>query len=371
MSRRLGLIVNPVAGMGGAVGLKGTDGPATLARARALGAVPRAGERATAALRQLSALVERFELITCPGPMGEASALAAGLAPRVVLRPSIETPTAAHTRAAAAAFLAAGVELLLFAGGDGTARDVLAAAPTATVLGIPTGVKMRSGVFAPTPARAGEIAAAWLQADTPLDEAEIVDLDEADLLAGRTTQRLFGILRVPAPRGFRPATKASPPIDDASALDGLARELAAGMAPGRILLFGPGTTTARIMRGLGIERPSLLGVDAVRDRRLIGRDLSEAAILDLLDRGPTMVVAGVVGGQGFLFGRGNQPLSARVLARVGRDAILVVAGLEKLTALEPPRLLVDTGEPEVDQMLAGWMRVAVGPGRSTMIRVEV
>jgi predicted polyphosphate/ATP-dependent NAD kinase len=229
---------------------------------------------------------------------------------------------------------------------------------------------MRSGVFAPTPARAGEIAAEWLQAETPLVEAEVVDLDEADLVADRPTQRLFGTLRVPASRSFRPAAKASPRVDDAAALDSLAGELAAGLAPGQTLLFGPGTTTARIMRALGIERPSLLGVDAVRDGRLIDRDLSEAAILDLLDRGPATVVAGIVGGQGFLFGRCNQPLSARVLARVGRNGILVVAGLEKLTALEPLRLLVDTGDPEVDRMLAGWMRVAVGPGRSTLIRIE-
>ena len=114
---------------------------------------------------------------------------------------------------------------------------------------------------------------------------------------------------------------------------------------------------------------TLLGVDAVRDGRMIGRDLGEAAILKLLDAVPATVVAGVIGGQGFLFGRGNQPLSARVLGRVGRPGILVVAGLEKLTALDPPRLLVDTGDPAVDRMLAGWMRVPYGPGRSTLISV--
>ena len=177
-------------------------------------------------------------------------------------------------------------------------------------------------------------------------------------------------MRVPAPTRFRPAAKSSPPLIDETALDGFAREFAAAMVRGRTYLFGPGTTTARILHVLGLDRPTLLGVDAVRDGRMIGRDLGEAAILKLLESGPATVVAGVIGGQGFLFGRGNQPLSARVLARVGRPGILVVAGLEKLTALDPPRLLVDTGDPAVDHMLAGWMRVAVGPGRSTLIRVE-
>ena len=102
---------------------------------------------------------------------------------------------------------------------------------------------------------------------------------------------------------------------------------------------------------------------------MIGRDLNEGAILALLDRYPATIVAGVIGGQGFLFGRGNQPLSARVISRVGRECILVVAGLEKLAALDPPQLVVDTGDPAVDAMLAGWMRVRIAPGRSTLIRV--
>ena len=259
---------------------------------------------------------------------------------------------------------------MLFAGGDGTARDLLGAVgERVPVLGIPSGVKMRSGVFAPNAARAGEIAAAWCTAvpgALPLAEVEIVDLDETD---GRT-QRLYGMLRVPAPAGFRPAAKTSPRLSDATALDGVARELLAAMASHRTYLFGPGTTTTRILRAMGIERPSLLGVDAVRGRRLVGRDLGEAAILSLLDEGPASLVVGIVGGQGFLFGRGNQPLGSRVLARIGRDAIIVVAGLQKLTELNPPRLFVDTGDFEVDRMLSGWIRVAVAPGRTAMMRVE-
>lgn len=369
-ARRIGLIVNPIAGMGGAVGLKGTDGPDLLARAYALGAVPRASERAAAALRRLAPLRERCELLASPSSMGAWAAEAAGFVPRLLVPPHVEAIGAEQTRAAATALATAGVELILFAGGDGTARDLLAAiGDDVPVLGIPSGVKMRSGVFAPNAPRAGEIAAAWLAAAPgamPLAEAEIVDLDDAD----GSAQRLYGVLRVPAPAGFRPAAKASPRLCDAAALDGLARELAASMASERTYLFGPGTTTTRILRAIGMERPSLLGVDAVRGRRLVGQDLCEADILSLLDEGPASVVVGIVGGQGFLFGRGNQPLGARVLARVGRDAIIIVAGLEKLTALEPPRLLIDTGDAELDRLLSGWIRVAVAPGRTALMRIE-
>ena len=166
-----------------------------------------------------------------------------------------------------------------------------------------------------------------------------------------------------------PAAKAAPQPGDEAALDGLARELAAEAEPGRLYLYGPGATTRRLLRAQGIDDGTLLGVDAVRDGRLVGRDLGEAAILDLLGHGPATIVTGVVGGQGFLFGRGNQQLGPRVLARVGRDAIVVVAGMEKLVALKPLQLITDTGDAAVDAGLAGWLRVRTAPGRSTMVRV--
>ena len=373
MTRRIGLIVNPIAGMGGAVGLKGTDGPAMLERAQALGAEPRAESRATIALRRLARLRVRSELVTGPWTMGETSARAAGLTPEILaLAPSPRT-TAMDTRRAAEALRLAGVELIAFAGGDGTARDVHAVIGTSVpLLGIPAGVKMRSAVFASTPVRAGEILAAWVEADLgsmPLREAEIVDVEPDDLTAGRSNSRLYGAVLVPAPAGLVPAAKSSPRVVDTVALSGLADELATTMEPGRVYLFGPGVTTQRILHALGIRDGTLLGVDAVQDGRLIGRDLGEAAILAILDRHPATIVAGVIGGQGFLFGRGNQPLSARVLARVGRERILVVAGLEKLAALDPLRLVVDTGDAAVDAMLSGWMRVRTAPGRSTLVRV--
>ena len=365
VSRRLGLIVNPIAGMGGAVGLKGTDGAAAPDLARELGAVPRASQRAALALRALAPLRGRFELVTCGGAMGEEAARAAGLVPMLLDLAPGKPMSAADSEAAARALQRAGVELVAFAGGDGTARDIHAALSEGLpILGIPAGVKLRSAVFAPTPTRAGAILAAWLETApgaVPLREAELVDIDPADLAADRPVQRLYGTALVPAPRSFVPTAKAAPLLIDEAALDGLARELAAEALPGRLYLYGPGATTRQVLHAQGIDGGTLLGVDAVRDGRLVGRDLSESAILGLLDEGPATIVTGVVGGQGFLFGRGNQQLGPRVIERVGRDAIVVVAGIEKLTALRPPQLITDTGDVTVDAMLAAGSGCAQHP----------
>ena len=304
--------------------------------------------------------------------VGEEAARAAGLSPLVLAEAPHEPTTAADTLAAARALRRAGVELVAFAGGDGTARDVCGVLEGALpVLGIPAGVKLRSGLFAPTPARAGAVLAAWLEAApgaVPLREAELVDIHQEDLVADRPIQRLHGTALVPAPRGFVPAAKAGSVTTDEAALDGLAREIAAEAVVGRLHLYGPGATTRRVLRAQGLDG-TLLGVDAVRDGVLVGRDLNEAGILALLEEGPAGIVLGVVGGQGFLLGRGNQQLGPRVLRHVGRGAITVVAGMEKLLALSPLELVVDTGDAAVDAMLAGWHRVRTGPGRSTMVRV--
>jgi predicted polyphosphate/ATP-dependent NAD kinase len=367
-SARIGLVVNPIAGMGGAVGLKGTDG-ACLARAVDLGAAPRSVERARTALQALSRRAPSFELLTGPGEMGADAARASGIAARTL--GTAASPTGpVDTRRIALALREAGCGLLLVAGGDGTARDVLGAVGTSPpILGIPAGVKMQSAVFAATPAQAGEVAAAWLRGEATLREAEVVDLDEALLRAGRISSRLHGLATVPVARGFRAAAKASPRIDDEAALDGAARELVAGMEPGRVYVLGPGTTTRRVGRALGLET-TLLGVDAVLDGRLIGRDLGEAALLALIGARPVSIVVGVSGGQGFVLGRGDQPIGAALIARAGRDGLVILAGPEKLAGLRGAPLLIDTGDPALDRTLTGWVRVRTGPGRLAMMRLE-
>ena len=233
--RRVGIVVNPIAGMGGRVGLKGTDGPDVLARARVLGARPLAAGRCAEALAQLAPLQDRIRLIAPPGSLGEDAALAAGLPVERLAGLPEPCGDGTDTASAGAALCRAGVDLILFAGGDGTARDLVGAVGTEVpVLGVPTGVKMHSGVFGVSPAAAGRTAARFLDApgEVRLREAEVMDLDEAALREGRVSARLFGLARVPYERGLMQASKAGARPDDEAALDALAPDHRARLADG-------------------------------------------------------------------------------------------------------------------------------------------
>jgi predicted polyphosphate/ATP-dependent NAD kinase len=375
MTRRLGLIVNPVAGLGGRVGLKGSDGIDVQQRARALGATPEAENRAGQALALLRTLLERqpppdFELLTAPGEMGESAARRAGFAPVVVGEIPPATTTAEDTCRSAQQMQTLGVELLLFAGGDGTARDVHRAVGLDTpVLGIPAGVKIHSAVFAVHPHAAGELAATWLAAGTlHLQEAEVVDLDEESYRAGRVITRLHGYLRVPRqPRLVQNQKAPSPAAADVQAA-AIAAAVIASVPPGWNLVLGPGTTTRAVAAHLGVPK-TLVGVDVVARDGTAKLDVGEARLLELVAAWPAQIVVSPIGGQGFLFGRGNQQISPAVLRRVGKENLLVVAAPEKLAALHGQPLLVDTGDPAVDEWLAGYVPVITGYQERTFYRI--
>ncbi|WP_236826787.1 MULTISPECIES: ATP-NAD kinase family protein [unclassified Blastococcus] len=361
----LGVLVNPVAGMGGRVALHGTDG-VWADRARERGAVPRAARRAGQVLAQIARSAPGTTVLAAAGEMGADPARAAGLTVEEVPRAGTGPTTARDTQEAARCMRDQGVELLLFAGGDGTARDVLAAVGTdVPVLGVPCGVKMHSAVFATTPRAAGALAARFLAAPgLPVAEREVVDVDP---LSGSPV--LHGSALVPHAADRLQRSKAGSAQDDDAALDALCRQLAGSLEPDRLYLVGPGTTTGRLLRALGLDG-SLRGVDAVRGGRLVGRDLTERELLGLLAaRGPASLFLGVVGGQGFLLGRGNQQLSAEVLRLVGDD-VVILAGASKLAALDPPVLHVDLDDDAgPGTPLAGYRRVLTAPGTSTVLRV--
>jgi len=376
---RLGIIVNPVAGIGGAVALKGSDGAETVALARARGAVPQAPMRAARALRGLAASAGTIEVLAAPGVMGADLARVAGLAVTTT-GPVAERPTTAEdTRTAAAAMRESGVELLLFAGGDGTARDVYeVVGGELAMLGIPAGVKMHSGVFAPSPEAAAHAGETFLRlgASACLRNADIADVDEQAARDGRVASVLYGAARVPdLPRLVLP-TKAGSRASPGADLDALCRTVAAELEPGTLYLLGPGTTTAAVLAALGLSG-TLLGVDAIRNGRLVDVDLTEEQLQTLLDhdasgdRGSSVrLIVGLVGGQGVLFGRGNPQLGPGVLRRIGRDRIMILSAADKLVALDPPNLWVDTGDPELDAELAGYVRVHVGRRQQIVIRVS-
>ncbi|QIZ97534.1 NAD(+)/NADH kinase [Leifsonia sp. PS1209] len=388
----IGVVVNPVAGIGGPAGLVGSDGEAVQREAAARGSHARAAERAAAALAVLAGAHPGLEVLTASGPLGEDAVRAAGLLPRVVYAPDArrgqtgdglvgvglagDGTTGDDTARAVAAFVADGATLVLFAGGDGTARDAARGAPAHTaLLGIPAGVKMYSGCFAVAPAAAGAIAAEWLTAGgLPTREAEVLDLDEELLRAGRPDPRLFALVRVPVARERTQARKAPTPTSEADAVRRAAAGAVAAMRPGVRYLLGPGGTLAAVSRELGVPATPL-GVDIVQDGMLVARDVSEQQAIASIAGHPAQAVVTVIGGQGFLLGRGNQQLSPAVLDAIGSDPLLagplmVVATEQKLIDLAGRPLLVDTGDTSLDARLAGHLRVTTGPSSSSIYPVS-
>lgn len=361
----LGLIVNPIAGIGGRFALKGSDDRGAVERAVRAGAGAVAPARARRALHVIHALAADTPVLAADAGMGEELAVDAGLAVTALEFAPRAPTSAADTRKVAGELVDRGVDLLLFAGGDGTARDIVSTVGTRVpVLGVPSGVKMRSAVFGTTPEAAGEAAARYLArpGGFPLVEREV--LDAADGMESE----LFGVAHVPNVGGRLQRGKATARADDA-ALTALCESIAREMQPGRLYLLGPGTTTGRILWALGLEGTPL-GVDAVRDGALVAADLDESGILRLLDDRPeATVVLGVIGGQGFLLGRGNQQISSQVLERIGVENLLIVADADKVSALDPPVLHVDLGDGERESLLDGYRRVRVSPQRSVVLRV--
>ncbi len=363
----LGVIVNPIAGMGGRVGLKGTDGH--VAEARELGAEPRSPDRARQALSALYRRRPDCTVYTAASVMGEHAAREAGYEPIVVYEPELGATdeqvdpatagtSADDTRAAVRAVLDHDVDLVLFVGGDGTAVDVaevLESADTETpMLGVPAGVKIYSSVFGVTPADAGRIAAEF---DRVADR-EVNDIDEEAYREGEVRSELQAIVPVPvAPEVQSGKQVASGSVDSLAA--GFAREVEAD----RTYVFGPGGTVGAIESELGID-PSPLGVDVWRDGELLARDAAESEILDVLEE-PATIVVSPIGGQGFIFGRGNHQISPAVIRRA--DSVEVVASGDKLDTLSSLR--VDTDDEEVDESLRGWMQVRTGRFTTRLVNV--
>ncbi len=352
--RSIGVVVNPIAGMGGRVGLKGTDGK--VAEARELGAEPRAPDRAIEALEALAATDADATLYAPAGVMGAEASQAAGFEPTIVTEPASET-SAADTREAVRAFLDRDVDLILFVGGDGTAVDVAEALDErdddTPMLGVPAGVKVFSSLFAVTPQAAGRIAGTYEDTET----AEVNDIDEERYREGEVRAELHAVVRVPAARE-RQAGKQRVGGSVAALAEAVADETRSGVT----YVLGPGSTVGAVKEALGFEG-SPLGVDVWRDGEVVVRDGGEDAILDALGD-ETVLIVSPIGGQGFVFGRGNQQLSPDVIRQ---SNVVVIASRRKLEDIGVLR--VDTGDPDLDDELRGWWRVRVGPVERRLIEL--
>jgi predicted polyphosphate/ATP-dependent NAD kinase len=295
--------------------------------------------------------------------MGAMEARQAGFEPRVIGQIRPDRTTADDTRRAAADMAALGVDLLFFAGGDGTARDVYEAIGLSIpALGIPAGVKIHSGVYATTPNRAAQLAVMYLKKQVKaFGELEVMDIDEEAFRRGKVSARLYGYLKVPLERRFTQGAKAasSGSVHEEAARLSIAEQIVETMKPGCLYIIGSGTTPRAIMQRLGLPN-TLLGIDAVMDGNLVAADLNESRLLKLIVDHKTRIIVTPIGGQGYVFGRGNQQLSPEVIKKSGIENIIVAATPGKLASLQRRPLLVDTGDNQVDDMLRGYLRVVTG-----------
>ncbi len=353
--RTVGVVVNPIAGMGGRVGLKGTDGNVEAARER--GAEQRAPGRARDAFEALRERAPDTEVLAYGGEMGAAEARAAGFDPEVVGEPDSDETTATDTKNAVRAFVERGVDLILFVGGDGTATDVATALDEADsnvpILGVPAGVKVYSSVFAVRPEAAGRVAATF--DDT--ESREVNDIDEEAYRGGEVRTRLRGVVEVPVAEDLQSAKQVH-----AGSTDALAEAVAEEVESGVTYVLGPGGTLGDVAKALGVDG-SPLGVDVYRDGELVVQDGSEAEILDALGD-ENVIFVSPIGGQGFVFGRGNHQISPAV---VEQSEVRVLASPRKLD--ETGVLRVDTGDEAVDESLRGWTKVRTGRFERRMMKV--
>jgi predicted polyphosphate/ATP-dependent NAD kinase len=362
---KVGFLVNPIAGMGGKVGLKGTDG--VVERALELGAKPVAPQRGIEFLRHLTLLGvnEKIEVVSCPGNMGFSELTAVGFDASILAMDVPEDSMAKDTKTAVKLMVKRGVDLIVFVGGDGTARDVMDAVLEVStyedaplVLGVPAGVKMYSGIFATNPTDAAYVVEAVVNGEAQTADFEIIDADEETIREDRFTIRFYGLLKGPLMSTFIRGSKqvSSEAVDEHENQMATARFAMEELDSDAVLLLCPGTTVRCVADLLGVEK-TLLGVDVYYKGSLL-KDVNEAAILESIEgRKRVQIIVSPIGRQGILFGRGNQQISPSIIRGVGKENVFVVATKAKIRGIEGGKLRVDTGDEGLDKQLGGFIRV--------------
>jgi len=380
---KIGFVINPLAGIGGAVALKGSDGEKIVEQALALGAKPQAESRASLAMSQIEASSEpNFLILTAAQTMGE-NVLSALNLPFEVIYQATSQSSAQDTKNAVAKFVEHGVDLIVFAGGDGTARDVMdvlsAAATeqqTIPVIGIPAGVKIHSAVYALTPVRAGELINQLINNQLmSLVDAQVMDLDEQAFREGKVVAKCYGYLSVPVDDTRMQLIKQGGLNHHELAVQDIATEVIESMQADVYYLIGSGSTTAEIMNQLNLDN-TLLGIDIVRNQILVANDVDEQTILTTIENSSAKIIVTIIGGQGHIFGRGNQQLSAKVIETVlqqtedDKENLCIIATNEKLQSLEKRPMITDTGDVLLDEKLSGLYSVITGYQQKTLYRLN-
>ncbi len=376
MVSKIGFIVNPIAGMGGKVGLKGTDG--VLGEAIKRGAKPIAPLKAEETLKEfLSKYTSNDEIkwFTCSGNMGSNELRKAGVKNLEIVYKLIgETTDPKDTKSACKKLMEKKVELILFCGGDGTARDIFSVVKKKIpILGIPSGVKMHSGVFGVNTSASAKMLYEFINHRLTIGDAELMDLDEEKYRKGEWNIKLFGIAKgIVEPTYVQVGKSYYESVSDDEIKDELAEHITDEVKqnPGFLYLFGSGGTIEYIARKMNIDN-TLLGIDAVFDGKIVGRDLNEEGILKLLSKySKVKVILSPIGAQGFILGRGNLQLSPRVIKKIGIDNIIVVSTPSKLAST--PIIRVDTGDKKLDQcfMEKEFMMVVIGYRLSRVVKIQ-
>ncbi len=366
IKKRIGLIVNPISGMGGSVGLKGTDG--NFRKALELGAKPVTPKTVGIVLSNIKNK-ENFLFLVAPGKMGADLVKNQGFIFDVIGEIGKET-SAEDTKRVAKIMLKEEVDLIVFCGGDGTARDIFDAIQLEIpVIAVPSGVKMFSSVFTLNPRAAAEMIEEFING-TDVEEKEVLDINEESFRKGKLESRLYGYLKVPRIRNLLQAGKQSSELGKSTQENKseIARCIIENMKNDVLYLLGPGTTVKAISDMLEISK-ALLGIDAIYNKKLVAKDINENGIIELMSRyNKVRIIISPIGGQGFIFGRGNKQFTPKILKLIGKDNIKVISTEDKMKGLVCLR--VDTGEFEVDMMLKGYVKVIVGYNEELMIEIE-
>ena len=373
----IGLIVNPISGMGGSVGLKGTDGKEILEKAMELGAEPNAHNRIKELLFHLESIKSKIKFITCPKFMGEIPLKKLGFDYETITHPifdeinEIADSTAEHTiQAAKIMNQYNNLKLILFAGGDGTARDIVHAIHKGKpCLGIPTGVKIYSSVFSLNPDKAASIIMQFLWDEIPLKESEVLDIDENEYRKGKLVSKLYGHLLVPFNPNFCQSSKMGSSESDLDNQERIAKLIVEEMEENIYYLVGPGSTTKAITDALN-QNKTILGVDLLLNKKIVAYDLNEQQILNYIRGKKTKIIVSLIGKQGFLFGRGNLQFTPQILKDVGTQNIIIISSKFKLQNIPNQILRLDTRDHELDEEMKGFYKVIVDYDEIKICKVE-
>ena len=374
---KLGFILNPISGMGGAVGLKGTDGKEILKKAIELGAKPNAANRAKEFLTELESIKLKLKFIACPGIMGEFVLKETNFNHETINHPilskieGIYDSTAEHTMIAAKIMKdIEDLKIIIFVGGDGTARNIESVVKKEKpCLGIPSGVKVYSSVFALNPRMASSIVMQFLWEEIPLRESEVLDINEEAYRNGKLISMIYGHMLTPHNPEYIQMSKMGSSDSDLNNQERIAKRIVELLENDIYYLIGPGTTTKAITDFLH-QKKTVLGVDLLINKEIVAQDLNEQQILEHIGGKNVKIIVSLIGGQGFLFGRGNLQFTPNVLRKIGSKNIIIISTKFKLQSVPNQILRLDTRDVELDKEMKGFYNIIVDYDEIKICKVE-